>query len=90
MQIQFQFYYFSLYIFGFYRYTLLGSIKAWLIGDETKSEIKELWHDGLLCFPISCVMILLSYAGFYITEQTFNTEIPVINYRKISLKKFKF
>lgn len=65
-------------IYLYFRYSLLGSIKAWLVGNETRAEIKELWHDGLVWFPITFVMILLSYSGFYITEQTFNTEIPVI------------
>lgn len=59
------------------RFSFLGSIKAWLFGNEREEEIKELLRDAWMFLIIAPIMLFLSYSGFTITDFIFNTEIPV-------------
>lgn len=54
------------------RYSLLGSIKAWLFGDERLEDIKELKRDFWLLLIAAPVVAILSNSGYF-----FQTLLPV-------------
>ncbi|XP_050055737.1 E3 ubiquitin-protein ligase MARCHF3-like isoform X2 [Aphis gossypii] len=69
------------------KYSLLGSIKAWVFSSENKEEVKELFYDGCVLVIILPFISLFSYVGFSITEHIFNTDVQIkydMAYRVVS------
>ncbi|VVC25324.1 Zinc finger, RING-CH-type,Zinc finger, RING/FYVE/PHD-type [Cinara cedri] len=58
------------------KYSLIGSIKAWLCSSERREEIKELVHDGFVLLIVAPTLICLSYVGFCVTDNLLTSQIP--------------
>ncbi|KAL4120156.1 hypothetical protein QTP88_012887 [Uroleucon formosanum] len=68
------------------KYSLLGSIKAWVFSSENKEEVKEFFYDGCVLLIILPFLSLFSYVGFS-RMKYINTDIQIkchMTYRVVS------
>lgn len=69
----------------YFRYSLLGSIKAWFRSDETRNEIGELCTDGWLCLISTPIISIITFVLPYINNNILCSEVITVNlYSKIN------